>query len=1566
MQNVTETHRGPESLSPETDILVVDAGVECLCAFGLAADGRIMARWTAPSSEGFTSENFPEPKRESISVYITGKMFKLAQNYWKSGRYLPYPAVMWSAASSHAAGQSVALIELSASGYRLLGVGPDGKLKDDLLVTHPRCGAGVGFNIDRVLQKLGLSKGRVDSLLSGYLGEKGGAQRRELHTRADRCGVFASSATVSDKNQGIPLSYALAVTLKSEVFKACCHLKQPFDEVWLTGGVFEWQFCRDCATDYLCGVGVRYIRHDRDRTLVVQGVRHFLNKGAASLSAEGAGVLKEPSLHEYPSFLDLREELERGYRFVRLRAGHVQEKVSGDEPLLVALDAGSTMAKVLVTVADGKRVLYKGVFNNAGDTLETVRAVFFSLREQDLSVIRVLAVGLTGSARYQIRQALIATYPQLAGRIVVLVENYAHARGSVELAREHLLRLRKAGITDVEEKRCILVDVGGEDTKISSIDFPKAELFDNVMNIKCSAGTGSLLDSLAALFRIPDIQSAADMAMRAPKAYALNATCAVFLLEDARFLQAEGRGQPEILASAIWAVVENMSRTLWKQIAIPEHAIILLHGQTMQSDPFPLAVAERMQEIAGGRAYCLVPPDPGHRACFGLITTMTLEKWGSPVSLRLQGFTDKLFEKRIVQCRGAACGDHDARCNRTQLSGMDTGGKRVRFLLGGCSAVNEQEPSRREKTCASRDLYGEVWTFISDRLPVSSDPDRLVLPRSFAASEWGLFFAEIFLSSGIPVHTDNVVEKDIRRGRAYFQIDTCAPHIGAVGQMLRLAGQPHGMILAPQIEFLPVRGESLSRTCTINQGGMAVAMGIAQTVVPGSRIHLFHVDLKMQDLDMLAHKLFPKMRPVYDYYGVQIDFHEFRERVHRGMNACSELRKEAGDFAAASGREVLATGDDIALVVGREYILNPGVYDSHVGRLLRDKGLAGIPAYLLDVQCDPNFNHVYWRNAHQIATLAAAGAKGAVHRVVRHRGLKKLLQGIEEEDNRLLPLVQVSTFLCGPDSVTNPLVETLVKQRPYLRIQSDAAIKELAHLENRINTYVKQLACEGRFHFSGNGELFDVELFQSFTHQEPPDPRTDVIAFPTLSDNRSLVAVLRSAGFTCIDNYSEDYRLTEAIARGRAVAGDAVCAPLAAVYGDVLSIVKMFRKHRAVDPEFAGKKRLLIFNNKGLGPCRQGQYVEIHKLFLQQGGLSTGEGSREDDDFIRFLVSHENRGFNAAFPQWVFLRGIQSAVLQGVLHQLWADGIARCFSATEVQLFQKAFDTLKRELNEVLQQICPSLRAQRLVSRTGGWKVPATLVKFFAYGFHRNPLVPKLRKFRRIWCVRSKPRRPIRIHIDGEVYMRTAQFEHLHREIVRLIGQRKVEITYTPVWCFLDYKLAGMMMRSREAVQESKEEIARSSDTVFQEQRREFLRKQQKRYYTVLGIEKALRHILAAPLYRAAGLGMPESMPKVLETAGVVVSTRRPGGELMPFVGEAVLKLQKGYDLILNVAPEGCMVSSMGEALGRSIQRACPEAHGRVLPLFSQQGDIQREQLEQALLRALGPETLLNGKNDVH
>jgi activator of 2-hydroxyglutaryl-CoA dehydratase len=291
-------------------------------------------------------------------------------------------------------------------------------------------------------------------------------------------------------------------------------------------------------------------------------------------------------------------------------------------PVNIGLDIGSTMAKIVLTEDITGKLLFRDSYNNHGDTIETIKHMFRKLKSNNIDKLKIQNIGITGSGRYQVQKALKAIYPQIKDRIFVLVENYAHARGSIQYAKDHITKIKSNGNRNGNEDFYLLIDIGGEDTKISVISLKKEELFDNAMNIKCSAGTGSLMDTLKALFSIEDIAEAYGKAFQAEKAYGINATCAVFLMENARKMQAEGYRKDEILASCCYAIVENMARSLWNQVEFPQNTLALLHGQTMLSDPLPLAVTHRAQEYTNSKIACLVPPFPGHRACIGLVNSI--------------------------------------------------------------------------------------------------------------------------------------------------------------------------------------------------------------------------------------------------------------------------------------------------------------------------------------------------------------------------------------------------------------------------------------------------------------------------------------------------------------------------------------------------------------------------------------------------------------------------------------------------------------------------------------------------------------------------------------------------------------------------------------------------------------------------------------------------------------------------------------------------------------------------------------------------------------------------------
>jgi activator of 2-hydroxyglutaryl-CoA dehydratase/predicted nucleotide-binding protein (sugar kinase/HSP70/actin superfamily) len=1569
-------------VQPNKGSIFVDAGVGFLHLRAYDGKGGILSDKTIPSSgdldDLFGTHGIQALFGDSgqVPVYITGKLAALVKAKLGRGKTILPAAASWMAArdlihqEDNASVQSLAIVELSASGYLIVGVERSGALKNDLLVVNPRCGAGSGVNLDRVMQKLGMARDEVDPLLSRYAGEEGRQHRDLVNVRADRCGVFSSSATISDKNQGIPLDVALATTLKSEVLKACRKLPAGFDKVCLAGRVFHWRFARECAEDYLHAIGVREVVCDPDNTQVLDSLRGMVEQlGDEAIAQPDIRLERQPEVEAYPSFAELKQQHEADHSYLRLPDAPVRIATGAEmlgRPVFVGLDVGSTMAKAVVSDAVSGENLFLNAYSNAGDTIQTLKLVFHDFRNAGVEVLSVRGIGITGSARFQVQQAVEHIYPELAGRVSLLVENYAHARGSIALAREHVQRLKDWGITDLNEDFCILVDIGGEDTKISTIALREAELFNNAMNLKCSAGTGSLMDTLSAMFAMPGVAVASAEAYTAPRAMVINATCAVFLMENARKLQVQGVPRAEILASANWAIVENMSRTLWSQVELPRNAVVLLHGQTMLSEPLPLAVTHRLQTFLNAPAYSLVPPNPGHRACFGLIHTLAQVAPEGSIDIHLDKFLESKFEKRIVQCHGAACDDKSACCNRTMLTcRKEDGSKLMSFTLGGCSAINEMLARKKDKDQPKpvRDTYKEIWDFVDSHHPRSEDPNRLVIPRSFAVSEWAFLFARLFERLGIPVHVDNVRETDLTDAQPLFNIDTCAPHMGAVGQFRRLAAEPHGIILAPQIEFLPTDGKSQGRACTLNQGGVAVALNLAHLAHAKSRFHLFNVDLGQLNADVLQSQLQGRLEPVFRHYGLAPSAIELRAAIGAALEDHMKLRHEMAEFSASLAEEALDQGIPVSVVVGREYILNPGIYDSHVRRLLRDKHMVVLPSYVLDMELDEAYKHIYWRNPHFIVSLLNAVAHRKLHERLRHPRLREVFRRIESGPD-LLPVVQVSTFSCGPDSVVTPFVAEIMKQRPFLLIQSDAVIKELAHLENRVNTYVKQLQLGLHERLKiGSGETFDIHTLDELSFAGPIDREHDVIYFPTMSDNRFLTAVLRGAGYTCVDNYDEqNYDLHRLVKQGRRTTGDAVCAPLASVYADLQLAMEDFHHRREVgDPQVKGKRRLLYFDNKGPGPCRQGQYVDVHRLLYYGKAASHDQAAARDDagcqalpgqGALKFLVGQETEGWNIGIEEWALSRAHQGVVVQGVLHNLLFVGGAACRDYAEYQQFLADYRVLKADLLRLLESFSgPGHLSRALIKRVGERAYLGPLVKYFAYRLHGRDMVRPLRRFAEKWIKRRLPEgHGFEIALTGEIFMRVSQSEEIFRMLLANLGFRRFRLNFNPVWTYMEWTFDEAMETQRDQLERLRSGLDGAKGHADEMHKLQSgMRKNRIRQFV-------FRNLIVRPLYRAAAIPMSPSTIEVLKQSRELLPTLRPLSEIATYVGEALGELRKGADIVLNVAPNGCMVASMGEVLTPAIMAANETGHGRIQQLFSAEGDVNEELLTLALLKSMGPE----------
>jgi len=1514
-------------------------------------------------------------------LYFTGKLSEVSKNVLKRGDHILASAAFWGAAKlllKYEAAKT-AIVDLSASGYTIIAVNEKGELLDDTLIVNPRCGAGSGVNLSRILEKLDIEKTSVDTLLIDFVGVKGAEERKKISTRTDRCGVFSSSATISDKNQGIPLEHALAVTMKSEVKKTCDRVPDNLDIVHLTGGVFKWQYCRDCAEDFLKEKGVKKVVYDDSQDLIIRGMKYLVQElGTDFKHRSGKQLRKSDSYVEASVFNEIKKEYEEANLYLRLpddKLKSLEGSSIANEPVNIGLDIGSTMAKMVMTNAENGDLLFKNSYDNHGDTIETIKYIFSDLKTLGIASLNIQNIGITGSGRYQVQKTLRAIYPHLDDRISVLVENYAHARGSIDYAKNHIEYLKAKGIKDVNDEFCILIDIGGEDTKISSISLEKEELFDNAMNVKCSAGTGSLMDTLKALFSIEKVADAYSLAQNAEKAYGINATCAVFLMENARKMQAEGYGRDEILASCAHAIVENMARTLWDQVDFPPNSVVLLHGQTMLSDPLPLAVTNRIQDYTASKTYTLVPPLPGHRACIGLIRS--IEKENKPLiseSCQLDELINLTFNKRIFTCFGVACGDKDARCSRTLLKGDEDGGD-IKLKLGGCTAINELEAAKESGKGASDapDAYRDIWRFISDRLPQSDAENRLVIPRSFAVSEKSFFLGKIFENLGIPVHVDNVQDVDVITGQPYFKIDTCAPNIGATGQYIRLAQEKHGMILVPQIGFLDTGGVSLGRTCTTNQGGVFIAQHFAEMEHSEGNFFPFHLSLEDPKPESLADQLKVPLKPLFEFYGKDVSREELVKAIAEAEEMQLALQEEVVDLTATYLEKAIDDKKNISLVMGREYILNPGIYDSHIGKLLRDKDVVALPSYCFDVNLEKSYSYIYWRNPHDILTKVDAIAKKNFHEIIKSEKLNTLMKKIEKgETSTKLSVVTVSTFRCGPDTVTLPTLSEITKDMPSLLIQSDAMIAELAHLENRVNTHLNQLEQQlyEELH-QETAEPFDIEVFNDF-RLDALDMKNDVLYMPNMSDNRLLTSIFRAIGVTVIDNFDDaTYDLEAKSKTGRKYVGDSVCVPLASVFADYLAAINDFiHKKNTNDPQVEGKNRLVLFMHGGDGPCRLGQYVELFKLsFYRIYGIPINFKVNNNEPFegIKILENLSSGLLNvddytAQVEKWAGSQAYQVVILHGIVHSMYLRAGEMCETHEQYEAMKQDYYDLKDSLQYIAEfEAKPSDAMINIVSffdkhipKLGG------VAQYFAFGLWRNNGYRKhLKKFSKKWILpqEKKGYEPkIKIHVDGEIYMRVAQIDDIFKSLTDSLGFRTFELSTVPIWCFFENILEQRILLANEDIAQYNLSLANTDDPAKQKEFKDLLKN---RHEILANTKKDIsnfRNVLARPMYKAAALKFPHPMANVFDAARSVVPTLKPFGELVPYVGETIMNLREGKDLVLNVAPEGCMVSSMGEILSPKILDVVDREGARIQYLFSNEGEVDSDLLRLALLKALGPE----------
>ena len=190
------------------------------------------------------------------------------------------------------------------------------------------------------------------------------------------------------------------------------------------------------------------------------------------------------------------------------------------------IDIGSTASKVVVL--DNEKMAAYFVIPTGWNSKDTARAIAQKLGEMGMPVDEEMKVIATGYGRISVEYA-----------DKVITEITCHGRGGYALVGED----------------CTIIDIGGQDTKVISVEKGVSTNF--LMNDKCAAGTGKFLEIMANRLNVT-LGEMYDLAATG-EPLAISSMCTVFAESEVISHIGSGERREDIAAGVVDSVVNRVA-----------------------------------------------------------------------------------------------------------------------------------------------------------------------------------------------------------------------------------------------------------------------------------------------------------------------------------------------------------------------------------------------------------------------------------------------------------------------------------------------------------------------------------------------------------------------------------------------------------------------------------------------------------------------------------------------------------------------------------------------------------------------------------------------------------------------------------------------------------------------------------------------------------------------------------------------------------------------------------------------------------------------------------------------
>ncbi len=817
-----------------------------------------------------------------------------------------------------------------------------------------------------------------------------------------------------------------------------------------------------------------------------------------------------------------------------------------------------------------------------------------------------------------------------------------------------------------------IFEIGGQDSKY--IGLQDGAVVDFEMNKVCAAGTGSFLQEQAEKLSINIEEEFGDLALASKCPVNCGERCTVFMESDLVAHQQAGVPKEDLVAGLAYSIVYNYLNKVVGDRKIGDH--IFFQGGVAWNK----SVVAAFEKVTGKQI--TVPPHHDVTGAIGAAILAMEEHQGGAGNFKGFDLSEKEYSVSTFECTDCA--------NNCEIKEVKVEGETPLFYGSRCEKYDTKRKSAqtdipdlfRER---ERLLFGLHKEFVTSPTDSTSKSRKTIgIPRTLFFYEFFPYWATFFSELGFQVVLSDRTNKGIiRQGVEQVLSETCFPVKVAHGHVLNLLNKKVDYIFLPSLINMKKEDDHNyeNYACPYVQSLPYVIKAAVDLQKHTTRIITFPVYFQFDRSVLLR-----IMRQLGKELRVS------KKQIEKAQIRADQCQEEFYRRLSVKGEEALLNlkEDQKALViVGRPYNTCDTELSLNLPKKLADLGVLAIPMDFLIHDPRIKRDHLprmYWKYGQKI--LAAS-------EVVKNR---KNLFGL-----------YVTNFGCGPDSFITHFFRKNLNGQPYLQIELDEHSAD-AGVITRCEAFLDSL----KKHQTQDQPVPPVPALRGFENHR-------TVYIPYMCDHAfSFQAAMQACGQ---EAHVMDESDEETLILGRKLTSGKECYPCILTTGDLVK----FLRTKNID-----HSKVAFFMPKANGPCRFGQYHNLHRIILDELGYSDVPIISPDSKDSYSTVSN----LDGDFRKLAWKGMVATDLLLKLLHQ--------------TRPYEKNKGETDRVYQRCLEQLTRTIQSKGDIEETLSWA---------------KGMFEKIEK-------RDSERKPI-IGVVGEIYIRSNRFSNndLVRKIEALGGE---------------------------------------------------------------------------------------------------------------------------------------------------------------------------------------------------